>query len=507
MYVFVYRNITSGGCESLITKLAKQFQKDGYRIMCICETISECERHAFFGNRISVKEIRMWVGLSQYIKELECGEKLDVLTFEWETFCTVFFCKRKNKKTVLYTIHPKTLIGFGNGDDSRGVYKSEAKRFVEILAKRRHIVVMDEAVCGNAIDFYEAAFDMKVIPISVDVEERTEQELQPPVTLLENPRMLTAARAEFPFKGYLLGLIKWFGGYEDTELMLEVVSYGEGIDFVRKEIDELPHYKKDKIVLHERMQYDELRQLIMRATIYVGMGTSILDAAKQGVLSIPVQPGSYDVLCNGFFHDHSDYVCADKSLGYVEFTTLVDMALQMEKESYQKVQKQNIEIVKSLYNTQVVAKSIEALFLCLEYDNAMEDTPNVRVWRQIEESAEKIIKKRLMSVKAFAGNRKIIIWGAGKGGRDLLNLMKEADIEVFGFVDINTEKKKQCIGFSVENIDILDCYTDFVVISLKKFEPEIIEILRSKGFVHQNDFIYPYCEAKAKEESNVRRNQ
>jgi len=500
MYVFVYRNITSGGCESLIIKLSKQFKKSGYRVICICETISECEKNDFFRNQISVKEIRMWAGLSQYIKELGRGEPLDVLTFEWETFCTVFFCGSKKKKTILYSIHPKTLIGFGNGDDPKGIYKSEAKRFIEILAKRQHIVVMDEAVRSNAIDFYDTAFDMKVIRISVDVEERTGHALQPPVTLLENPRMLTAARAEFPFKGYLLGLIKWFGGYKDAELILEVVSYGEGVDFIRKEIDGLPLHKKNKIVLHERMKYDELKQLMMRATIYVGMGTSILDAAKQGVLSIPVQPGSYDVLCNGFFHDHPDYVCADKSLGYVKFTTLVNMALQMEKESYREVQKQNVEIVRNLYNTQVAAKSIEDHFFCLEYDNAMEDTPDVRVWQRIEESFEKKIKKRLMSVKMFADHRKIVIWGAGKGGRDLLNLMEKADIEVFGFVDKNTEKKKQCIGFSVENIDILDYHTHFVVISLKKFELQIIEILRSRGFVYQNDFIYPYCEAEVQKE-------
>lgn len=507
MYVFVYRNIISGGCESLITKLAKQFQKSGYRTICICETISEFERNTFIRNQISVKEIRMWIGLSQYIKELDCGEKLDVLTFEWETFCTVFLCKRKNKKTILYTIHPKTLTGFGNRDDPRSIYKSEAKQFIETMVKRRHIVVMDGVVRGNAIDFYDTVLDVKVIRITVDIEGRTGQALQPPASLLENPKMLTAARAEFPFKGYLLGLIKWFGGYEDSELMLEIVSYGEGMDFIRKEIDELPFHKKNKIVLRQRMKYEELRQLMKTQTIYVGMGTSILDAAKQGVLSIPVQPGSYDVLCNGFFHDHPDYVCADKSLGYVEFTTLVNMALQMDKDHYQEVQKRNMEIVRNLYSTQVVAKSIEDHFLCLEYDNATEETPDVRVWRRIVESTEKKITKRLMSVKTFAGNRRIIIWGAGRGGRDLLNLMEKADTEVSGFVDKNAEKKKQCMGFPVESIDTLDYYTDFVVVSLKKFEPNIIRMLKSRSFVYQNDYIYPYCEAEAKEESNVLRNQ
>lgn len=504
MYVFVYRNIISGGCESLIIKLGRQLKKGGYRVICICETISEYEKDAFFRNQIPVKEITMWAGLSQYIKKLDCNEELDILTFEWKTFCTVFFCKKKNKKTVLYTIHPKTLIGFGDKDDPRGIHKNKSGRFIKTLAKQRHLIVMDEIASGNAIDFYGTAFDMKMIRISVDMEGRTGQEFQS--FLPGKPRMLTAARAEFPFKGYLFGLIRWFGEYKDTELMLDVVSYGEGIDFIRQEIEKLPLHKRDKIVLHEGMRYDELMHLMMRITIYVGMGTSILDAAKQGVISIPVQPGTYDVLCNGFFHEHPDYVCADEGLGYIEFTTLVNKVLQMKKEHYREIQKQNIEIVRNLYNTQVVAKSIEDHFLCLEYDNAMEDTPDAIAWRRVEEYTEKKIQKRLMAVKTFVSGRKIIIWGAGRGGKDLLNLMKKAGIEISGFVDKNADKKKQCIGFPVESIDTLDRETYFVVISLKKFEPSIIEILKNKGFICQNDFIYPYCEAETKEEVNVRRN-
>lgn len=506
MYVFIYRNITSGGCESLIVKLARQLIKNGYRTMCICETISECERKTFSQNQIFVKEIKMWVELSQYINELDSDNQINILTFEWETFCTVFFSERENKKTILYTIHPQTLIGFGNRDDPRRIYKSEAKRFVDILTRRRHIVSMDEVVRGKAMDFYDTVFDMKMIRISVDMEEGTEQESRAQTALIESPRILTAARAEFPFKGYLIGLIKWFGEHKDTELMLDVVSYGEGMDLIREEIDKLPPHKKDRLVLHERMAYDEFRQLMVGETIYVGMGTSILDAAKQGILSIPVQPGSYEVLCNGFFHNYPSYVCADESLGYVELTTLVDAALQMKKEDYAEIQKKSVEIVKSMYSTQVAAKSIENLFQCLKYDDVLWSISDVKAWRQIEEFVEKEIKKRLLSVELFADNRKIIIWGAGKGGKDLLNLMRRAGIEVYGFVDKNNEKINRCMDFTVENPNILDRYTDFVVVSLKKFEPKIMEMLRNKGFVHQNDFVYPYCEVVAKEEHNVQRN-
>lgn len=500
MYLFVYRNITSGGCESLIINLAKQFKKSGYRVICICETIEKSERIIFLRNQILVKEIRLWSELTEYIKKLEYSGQLNILTFEWETFCTIFLCERKDKKTILYTIHPKTLIGFGDRDDFRETYKNEAKRFIMILAKQGHIVVMDEAVSGKAIDYYDTVFEMKIIRIGIDIE--TKQELQSATSFIKPPRMLTVARAEFPFKGYLLGLIKWFGGYKNTELVLEIVSYGEGIDLIRKEIDKLPLHKKNRIVLYDKMEYEEFKQLLIGKTIYVGMGTSILDAAEQGVLSIPVQPESYNVLCNGFFHEYP-YVCADKSLGYIEFAVLVDMAMRMSAEDYQRVREQNMEIVKKIYSTQVVTDSIKALFFNLAYDYTKQNALEVSAWRQIEQFEQEKIKKRLTSVKTFLDNRKIIIWGAGKGGKDLLNWMEKFDMEIFGFVDKNFTKDKKCIGYFIESIDMLDCNTNYVIISLKKFEYEIIKILRSKGFVYQKDFIYPYCEAEAKEESNV----
>ena len=49
-----------------------------------------------------------------------------------------------------------------------------------------------------------------------------------------------------------------------------------------------------------------------------------------------------------------------------------------------------------------------------------------------------------------AGNRQVIIWGTGKIGKNVYEILSDANVPVYGFIDSNMEGSDyQCYGMKV----------------------------------------------------------
>lgn len=49
------------------------------------------------------------------------------------------------------------------------------------------------------------------------------------------------------------------------------------------------------------IDYIELDKYILKSDLYVGIGTTVLEAIKNGIPAIPVRDFSYECLTSGFF--------------------------------------------------------------------------------------------------------------------------------------------------------------------------------------------------------------
>ena len=68
--------------------------------------------------------------LESFINELNKNEEIRIISFEWEMFMLFFFSDRKNKKTLLYAVHPLTLTLYDDRHDMREQYKDEIVSFI-----------------------------------------------------------------------------------------------------------------------------------------------------------------------------------------------------------------------------------------------------------------------------------------------------------------------------------------------------------------------------------------
>ena len=121
---------------------------------------------------------------------------------------------------------------------------------------------------------------------------------------------MTIARADFPFKGYIVGLIEWFKTSSERT-NLNIISYGKDEKVIVDKINALDDSVKNRISFVGKTDYNELEKYYQNADIYVGMGTTVLDASLRGIVSIPVQAYTTDLVADKFFFEDYSKVALD----------------------------------------------------------------------------------------------------------------------------------------------------------------------------------------------------
>ena len=96
---------------------------------------------------------------------------------------------------------------------------------------------------------------------------------------------------ELTMKGYVMGLIDVFSSLLNKyDLNLIIVGDGEGAQLLRDKISALSEIVRKKILYKNSIPYSEINIFFSRCDLFLGMGTTLLDASNHNVLALPVFP-------------------------------------------------------------------------------------------------------------------------------------------------------------------------------------------------------------------------
>lgn len=164
--------------------------------------------------------------------------------------------------------------------------------------------------------------------------------------------ILTVARMDFPFKGYVYGLVNNIDRLEvkDAEIILNVI--GDGPDF--KLVKELVANKELKqnlnINLLGSIPYEKLNQFYKQATIFAGGGTTLIEACKYGTPSIVTTDNQMGTCCAGYMNEEYDNVGGIIENEEKEIIQLLENIYNMSNEEYIRISEKCYEIVKKEYD-------------------------------------------------------------------------------------------------------------------------------------------------------------
>lgn len=103
----------------------------------------------------------------------------------------------------------------------------------------------------------------------------------------------------------------------------------------------------------------------------------------------------------------------------------------------------------------------------------------------------KMCEDKLPNIIEDIGNRRVVIWGASKGGEIAKKYLSDYGIEIDYFVDSKYKEKKDFLGLEVCNPEKVKKEKDYIIIAIMSFVYEVEEILQEKQF-EINDYIYIY---------------
>lgn len=175
--------------------------------------------------------------------------------------------------------------------------------------------------------------------------------------------ILTISRMEIPFKGYLLGLIEEFAKLAEKNEALHLTIVGDGPDrnLIEEKLAELPLFIRKRINEVGLIPYDQLDGYYENANLYVGMGSTLIEASKKGVPCIVATAFQTKSLSAGFFDDEYDNIGGKIfHLDHpgVRFGELIQKTLEYNDHQYIERCLKAYDTVSKLYNIDVIMKEI-----------------------------------------------------------------------------------------------------------------------------------------------------
>lgn len=361
---FMKKDLLVGGTELLIERVGREFQKQGYSIGIIYSSVTEDIERRYSRLAFDMKQVRIWENSKSY-RFLYTKEEQGVITFAVDDFCNIYTNSFKNIKTLLYTVYFDQLLVGGKTRGKLGLnaVKTLTGSLLSCLMNTNNIVCMDEHTIHNTYEYYGTNLKIKqsnirIIRIPVDIVNFDVEVLKNRAKRKDKLKILTIARADFPWKGYMLGLINYVKKFgEEKNLYLHIVTYGPGESEIKNLYKGLEEDIKARITIQGKTEYEELELLYGDSVVYVGQGTTVLDAAQRGLLTIPVVPDTYEVLSDDFFHDNPTRVTVVHNT-IDKFDSLIDSTIKMTVEEYIEKAKLGRRLTEEKYSTKSVCNQL-----------------------------------------------------------------------------------------------------------------------------------------------------
>ena len=308
MYFLLYRNIALGGIETLILREACWVNEHTVdRSMVLCHKISEQMKISFEKSYVDYKILPSWSS-GEISKELHSMQTVEMVKyFSFEDYLKFVIHNPdlfENSRSMYHCVHPMNSFILKARGGLHIVFWNALANVTSYMVETNRFRFMDDETLDQTLQFY-----------GIEVKETYRQHyLRIPYLIRDLPfktldasekrNILVIARAEFPFKGYLLGVVRAMPDVMEhyPNVSLTIVSSGDDMERLEKEINQLTEQCKTHISLHKDKRPEELDAYYCEADIFIGMGTTVLEAANYGIPIVMAKPYTEKFLSNGLFH-------------------------------------------------------------------------------------------------------------------------------------------------------------------------------------------------------------
>lgn len=363
-----------GGSVTLIERLCTYLKQINEQVAVYTNSILNSE----IVTKLDNLNIKIRCFNTNYINDLRKNlekdsknSKVIVLNFLFNNYVNVEIVKAKTNisiSNILYCIHPRTFFKASRIPYviPRYFIQSYYKNLINRVIIDGQVIFMDQDCIDETKNFYKdslsATATIQALPmICKDLDEDT---INSKIYCSYQKRnIITACRAEFPFKGYVFGLIEiyeiLYKKYKNLTLSIVCDGAKENVDKVRSKVFSLDTETRNTIKLYSWMNYQDLKELIKKSYLFVGMGTGVLDSALLYVPSIAVKYDTYDCLSDCAFYENptsltSNTECKSNAI------KVIDKILALDKDEYSNISRLSFKRAKENYDISTFVKLLKS---------------------------------------------------------------------------------------------------------------------------------------------------
>lgn len=367
-YFFITYIEHYGGIETLVLRMLEWLKGKGKETCVIIDRdrkmdIQIYEEISNISDRVFMLPFRSYCAAARLkVLEIMADDQALIVTFTYAEYFLAQQIKHiyHQVDVLFYVPHQYGLIFEFNFENR--IVKKIAHNYGKSLAKRmakNHEIVHMDYLCAERLESeYKILQNTSpVIPLAMEIRPVDYNRIDS-IFRNNDVQILTIARSEFPFKGYIFGLMDFFDDIasKNSNIHLQIISIGPDYQQLVEAYNQCKN--KNKIQLIPGVAYKELKRYFDNAKIYIGMGTTLLDAANNSVLGFPT--GSYTYDLKGYDYYFEDGMNLGGLKGEKDISDLIIEAISLSKDKYLDVIKKQHEEISRCYDIESVMNQIDS---------------------------------------------------------------------------------------------------------------------------------------------------
>lgn len=324
--------IGSGGAQTLLLRMAQWLRQNNYDF-CVLTYIMDDSNIATQISKVADVTVFSKIGQSSFQSTIwtKFAQKDDVIiTFSFDAHIKVRKILDKGHlkcHNLLYLIHRDGLKCLYSRRQSHSFTVKLLKKSISLLlkamAEHHSLIFMDKISWGDTCEYYHLdkfQINPKIICLPMYIRKTAVHNDRASILHRwgQNNNIITVARADFPFKGYVIGLVMEFIAIKKEIHTISLTIITSSKTSLITEIEKtLGISEKNltslEIEIYENIDYQELGKYYGQAVLSLGMGTSVLDAANYCVPTLIVKPYTYELKILGYFSDMPDTIAVSEN--------------------------------------------------------------------------------------------------------------------------------------------------------------------------------------------------
>lgn len=336
-FLFVYRTLRTGGIETLIVRISNWLIENGHRVTLLLEKGGELLELLNKNVRVDVLGYKYYLSFLPrlnkiYLKQYY-DDQIDVIFSFRPRSCLLASVIYRNMK-----MKPKFITGTYHLNEYFIKGKNHVESVLHSYLLNNYISDKSKLFMSRAVrDSHEVHLRRKMPEARIwplPIEERMFQDV------VRNPRkfkIVSIGRA-IDFKTYNIYMIDVIDELvrEGYDVYWDVYGRGDLEQEMRMRIGE--RKLEDRISLKGTLPYPEMKTALSDAYLFVGMGSSALEAGFCKVPCIPAVIQSKEPMVYGYLYDLPYYTCGEflEGVKKVKVVDLIRNLFSLSPEDYQR---------------------------------------------------------------------------------------------------------------------------------------------------------------------------